>query len=126
MTSHANRLPIAAVLTAVFTVVLGASATAGCTTTDDGLSREVAATAYQKHGYDEVKRRAKNLRAGMTKYDVLVLLGSPARKEYDRWEYQPKQSALIVPAEAMIVRFEGNRYVRHDFAPIVLGEQFGE
>ncbi len=97
----------------------------GCTG-DQALTAEQArATASQKYDYDYVKRQAKQLQPGLSKAEVLILLGSPAQREAARWIYLPKRSGLIVPAEALVVRFLNGRYDSHATEPTVLGERLG-
>jgi hypothetical protein len=59
----------------------------------------------------------------MSKAEVLLQLGSPAARGADYWEYYPSRSGLLVPAEALRVRFRGDRYVGKSSVPIVLGEE---
>ena len=100
--------------------------TAGCTGDQAVTAEQAQATASQKYDFEYVKRQAKQLEAGLSKAEVLILLGSPAQREAARWIYLPSRSGLIVPAEAMVVRFVGGRYDSHSFEPIVLGERLGE
>ncbi len=61
----------------------------------------------------------------MTKYDVLILLGSPAEKssESDIWVYLPERPAVLVPSRALHLEFKDGILVKHGYNPIVLGLQ---
>lgn len=98
----------------------------GCESTEEVTTGEAQAESSQKYDYTYVKEQAGRLEPGMSKAEVLIVLGSPAVRDPARWVYRPKRSGLIVPAEAMVVRFEQGRYVSHSFQPIVLGEQLGD
>lgn len=77
----------------------------------------------QRYTYQDVKGRASELVPGMSRRDVLVLLGSPAHRAGDDWVYLPERSGLLLPADAMRVRFQRGRYTEHQFEPIILGER---
>ena len=96
-----------------------------CGPQGEGDVYEPLPDAQQMHKFDEVKQRVDRLRPGMNKLQVLALLGSPAVQEYDHWDYMPDHSGLVLPAQLMRVEFDGGRYVRHRFLPIVLGETIG-
>ena len=92
---------------------------------DDGLY-EVDQTAFQKYDYQTVRERAKQLRPGMSKLEVVLLLGSPAQKEPTVWRYMQKRDGLLLPSEALHVHFQGNAVVDHKYVPIILGERLGD
>jgi outer membrane protein assembly factor BamE (lipoprotein component of BamABCDE complex) len=98
-------------------------ALAGCRT--ESVETEVAGgkPPYQRFAFDEVKERAKELRPGMSKTGVLLLLGSPARREADSWIYLPSRPGTLLPAEALEVEFRGDRYETHTFQPVIAGER---
>jgi len=98
-------------------------ALAGCRT--ESVETEVAGgkPPYQRFAFDEVKERAKELRPGMSKTGVLLLLGSPARREADSWIYLPSRPGTLLPAEALEVEFRGDRYETHTFQPVIVGER---
>jgi outer membrane protein assembly factor BamE (lipoprotein component of BamABCDE complex) len=77
----------------------------------------------QLYELDAVKQRVARLERGMSKMQVLLTLGSPAKRQADRWVYLPSRTGTIVPAEALEVRFVNDRYVEHRWQPIVVGER---
>ncbi len=85
---------------------------------------EVLPTAKQKYSLDEVRQRVGELQPGMSKLEVLAILGSPAVRKPNSWQYLPERSGYIVPAKALHIEFENNRVTGHRYVPIVLGEQF--
>jgi len=113
-------------LVAALILALGMCAVAGCDTTEEVTVEQAQAESAQKYDYKYVKDQAERLEPGMSKAEVLIALGSPAVREPARWVYRPKRSGVVVPAEAMVVRFDRGRYVSHTFQPIVLGEQLGD
>ncbi len=108
-------------------LVLSLSAVfAGCTTRRDVQTGQVLPANDQRYDFEQVTERAAYLQPGMSKGQVLILLGSPARRDNDLWVYVPERPALLIPAAAMNVRFQSNRYVEHNFSPIVLGERIAD
>jgi len=77
----------------------------------------------QKYEYGAVKQRLPQLRKGMTHLDVMIRLGSPAHESDAVWVYLPNRPGVILPSEALKVRFENGRYVKHSFQPVILGER---
>ena len=79
----------------------------------------------QYHDFADVERKAKRLQLGMTKLQVLQLLGSPAEKSRDgtTWLYLPERPAVLIPGRALRLEFEGSRLAEHGYRAIVLGKQ---
>ncbi len=77
----------------------------------------------QKYAFSEVKKRAKGLRPGMPRSDVLITLGSPAEVRGNTWVYLPPKPGYVVPTELLEVRFQSGRYVSHEFKAIVFGQR---
>lgn len=107
----------------VIACVCSAALLCGCHTESVETETYAGQPANQKYDFDEVKKRAKQLKPGMTGYNVLILLGSPAKKEGDAWVYLPSRTGAILPAEALQVNFERGRYVSHKFQPIIGAER---
>lgn len=105
-------------LTAVMAVLL-----AGCVNVDPRTG-ETIPRGGQKHGFATVERRAGELRDGMTMYDVLILLGSPAERsdDGDIWVYLPERPAVLVPSRALRLEFKNKLLVKHGYVAIVLGQ----
>ncbi len=95
----------------------------GCRTESVEMETHAGQPVNQQHDFDEVKKRAKQLKVGMRSVDVLILLGSPAKKETNAWVYLPSRTGAIIPAEALQVNFERGRYVSHVYQPIVGAER---
>lgn len=91
----------------------------GCSTN----KYEAPPLSNQKYSLDEVSQHVDKLQPGMTKLEVLAILGSPAVRETDSWQYLPERSGYVVPAKALHVEFENGRVVGHHYVTIVLGEQ---
>ena len=63
--------------------------------------------------YPTVKHKSRTLREGMSKLDVLYMLGKPTTETRDRWTYRPQDAAA--GDERLIVRFVGGTYIKHEF-----------
>ena len=111
------------VLRACFGLVLLASVS--CVSVDSETNRPIP-RGNQRHEFEEVTRRAENLQNGMSKRDVLLLLGSPAEtSDLDHvWVYLPERPAVIVPGRALRLEFEDGVLVDHGYHAIVLGARF--
>lgn len=77
----------------------------------------------QKYDFQEVKRRVKGLRPGMSKSEVFIHLGSPAEDHGSTWVYLPDETGYVLPTELLEVRFEGRMYVSHEFRPVIFGRR---
>jgi outer membrane protein assembly factor BamE (lipoprotein component of BamABCDE complex) len=104
-------------------LVLIALMLAGCVNVDPQTG-ETIPRGGQKHEFSTVERRAEQLRDGMTKLDVQMLLGSPAEKSDDGsvWVYLPERPAVLVPSRALKLEFKGETLVKHGYSAIVLGQ----
>jgi outer membrane protein assembly factor BamE (lipoprotein component of BamABCDE complex) len=78
----------------------------------------------QRFEFDTVERRAEQLKEGMSKTQVLYLLGSPAEKsgDGDVWVYLPERPAVLIPGRALRLLFQNGRLVEHGYRAIVLGK----
>jgi|ETNmetMinimDraft_25_1059894.scaffolds.fasta_scaffold228865_2 hypothetical protein len=104
-------------------VLAGGAFSAGGCGVRDARTGELLPQGDQRFAYATVKQQAERLRVGMTRTEVSILLGSPAFRDGDDWIYRDDRDGLIVPAEAMRLKFSQRRYVSHHFEPIVLGER---
>lgn len=97
-------------------------ALAGCVNADPDTGKTLP-RGGQKYEFATVERRAERLELGISKYDALMLLGSPAETSDDNdvWTYLPERRAVLIPARALELVFENNRLVRHGYRPIVFG-----
>ncbi|MHC5065615.1 MAG: outer membrane protein assembly factor BamE domain-containing protein [Planctomycetota bacterium] len=98
---------------------------AGACVNVDPESGKTIPRGNQRHEYSVVKENAKQLKTGMSKMDVLLLLGSPAEKERfgDVWIYLPERAAVLIPSSALKLEFESNKLVKHDYETIVFGQR---
>lgn len=96
---------------------------AGCVAQEPGSPAPAQAAAEQRYELSEVRERLDRLEVGMSKRRVLLALGSPAVRGSQAWEYHPERAGLVLPAEAVRVLFEGDRYAGYEIVPIVLGEE---
>ena len=97
---------------------------AGCVNVDPETGKTLP-RGSQKYEYADVKKQAEKLRDGMTKLDVLLLLGSPAETSDNGniWAYLPERPAVLVPSEGLRLIFEAGVLKTHEFVPIVFGKQ---
>jgi len=79
----------------------------------------------QKYKFKTVERKVDQLKIGMKRVEVLILLGSPAQSsdDGDIWVYLPERPAVLIPSRALRVEFENNVLVKHSYSAIVLGQQ---
>lgn len=94
-----------------------------CHTEPMELTSYEGAPPGQRYELDEVKRRLEELGPGMSRTEVLLTLGSPAKREGGDYLYLPSRPGLILPADAVRVHFENGRYVEWRWQPIILGER---
>ncbi|MEM6674068.1 MAG: hypothetical protein AAF726_14580 [Planctomycetota bacterium] len=104
--------------------ILFATLAAACVTVD-AETNEVLPRGDQRYHFDEVERRAENLRVGMTKMQAMIALGSPAEKADAGhvWVYLPERPAVLVPSRALQLRFEGDELAEFGYHAIVLGQK---
>jgi len=94
----------------------------GCVHVDPNTGK-TKPRGHQRYKYEVVKRQAKNLKEGMSKYNVLMLLGSPAEESGDKdvWVYLPERPAVLIPSSALRLYFENGVLKEHGYRPIILG-----
>jgi outer membrane protein assembly factor BamE (lipoprotein component of BamABCDE complex) len=104
-------------------VALIALILAGCVNVDPESGKTIP-RGNQKFKFATVERRAEQLRDGMTKLDVVMLLGSPAETGDggEVWMYLPERPAVLVPTRALRLVFKGNILESHGYTTIVLGQ----
>lgn len=98
-------------------VLAACVALVGCVQRDPATG-DVRPPGNQKYTYSDVKQRAKRLQPGMTRIQVMVLLGSPAKEKADEWIYLPDVSLPL--GEALHVYFDRGVLVKHSFKPIII------
>lgn len=128
MNSISRRTPLAS-LTAFLRPGLLASLALLCGTsacvTENTTTGEMVPRGNQRYPWDKVTELAKQLKDGMNKDQVLMLMGSPAEvdKEEDQWVYLPERYGILIPAQALHLQFKDRTLVKHGYRPIVLGAQ---
>jgi outer membrane protein assembly factor BamE (lipoprotein component of BamABCDE complex) len=103
--------------------VTGLSLALACVNVDPQTG-ETLPRGNQHYEFDDVQRRSEQLKAGMSKLAVLMLLGSPAEKSSDEdvWVYLPERPAVLVPARALRLVFERDQLKDFGYRPIILGQ----
>jgi outer membrane protein assembly factor BamE (lipoprotein component of BamABCDE complex) len=99
-----------------------AGALAGCVT-ENMETGEMVPRGRQGQEFSKVEKAAENLKDGMTKTQVYLLLGSPAETDDkgDVWVYLPERYGIIVPARALRLEFKDTILMDHGYRPIILG-----
>jgi hypothetical protein len=97
----------------------------GCVNVDPKTG-ETLPRGGQRYEFSTVERRAERLLDGMSKYDALMLLGSPAEKsdDGDVWVYLPERPAVLAPSRALQLVFKNERLESHGYRAIVAGHTF--
>lgn len=103
--------------------VLAALILSGCVNADPQTG-ETLPRRGQKYKFATVERRAAQLQNGMSKFDALRLLGSPAEKsdDADVWIYLPERPGVLVPSRALRLEFRNNSLTKHGYKAIILGQ----
>lgn len=98
--------------------------TSGCVT-ENKTTGEMVPRGKQRYPWDKVKELAKQLKDGMSKDQVLMLMGSPAEvdKEKDQWVYLPERYGILIPAQGLLLQFKDRILTEHSYRAIVLGAQ---
>ena len=94
----------------------------GCVT-ENTTTGEMVPRGNQRYPWDKVKELAKGLKKGMTKAQVMLMVGSPAEvdKEDNQWIYLPERYGILIPAQALQLEFRGDVLADFGYRPIVLG-----
>jgi len=108
-----------------FAFLLAAAALGGCIT-EDAQTGKVIPRGNQRYEFAKVEEAAERLQPGMTKAQVLMLLGSAAEMDDsgDTWIYLPERYGILIPARALQLEFKDGVLVEHGYHPIVLGAKF--
>jgi outer membrane protein assembly factor BamE (lipoprotein component of BamABCDE complex) len=96
----------------------------GCVNVDPESGKTIP-RGGQRYEFATVERRAEQLKEGMTKLDVLLLLGSPAETsdDGDVWVYVPERPAVLVPTRGLRLVFKNDVLESHEHRAIVLGQE---
>jgi outer membrane protein assembly factor BamE (lipoprotein component of BamABCDE complex) len=106
-------------------LLLAAAALGGCVT-QDATTGENIPRGNQRYEFAKVEKYAEQLKDGMTKAQVLMLLGSAAEMDDagDTWIYLPERYGILIPARALQLEFKDSVLVSHGYRPIILGAKF--
>jgi len=98
--------------------------TSSCVT-QNAETGEMVPRGNQRYPWDKVQELAKRLEKGMTKPQVLLLMGSPAEvdAEDNQWIYLPERYGILIPARALRLEYQGQVLVDFGYRAIVLGAQ---
>ncbi len=104
-------------------MILGAFVLVSCVQVDP-VTGEALPRGHQRYEFKTVERRAEQLENGMSKTQVVLLLGSPAEKRSDGdvWVYLTERPAALIPGRALRLVFEDGLLVKHNYRAIILGE----
>jgi outer membrane protein assembly factor BamE (lipoprotein component of BamABCDE complex) len=96
--------------------------TSSCVT-ENTTTGEMVPRENQRYPWAKVKELAERLEIGMTKSQVLMIMGSPAETDEagNQWVYLPERYGVLIPAQALRLEFKGLELVEHGYRPIVLG-----
>jgi outer membrane protein assembly factor BamE (lipoprotein component of BamABCDE complex) len=99
-------------------------ATSACVT-ENTTTGEMVPRGNQRYPWDQVQERAKRLENGMSKGQVLNLMGSPAETDEEdvHWTYLPERHGILVPAKALHLKFVNGVLAEHEYRSIVFGAQ---
>ncbi|HEX5011071.1 MAG TPA: hypothetical protein VFY71_11790 [Planctomycetota bacterium] len=105
--------------------LLAAAVVGGCVT-EDAATGEPIPRGNQRYEFSKVEDLAERLQDGMTKAQVLMLLGSAAEMDDagDVWIYLPERYGILIPARALQLEFKDSVLVSHGYRPIILGAKF--
>lgn len=95
-----------------FASLLGLAPLAGCATQDGRTAGAREVEFQQRYHIDIVRARAVDLRPGMSKAEVYVLLGAPAEYRGDTWVYRSAPGSEGKD-ETFQVRFNKDGYIGH-------------
>jgi len=104
--------------------LLALAGSAACVT-ENAVTGEPVPRGNQRYPFEKVQKNAEELKLGMSKSQVQMLLGSPAEKDENDsiWIYLPERYAILIPARALRLEFGPQGLVEHGYRPIVLGAQ---
>lgn len=102
--------------------ILLATVLGGCVTENTATGENIP-RGKQRYEFSKVEEAAEHLQDGMTKLQVLLLLGSAAEMDEsgDVWIYLPERYAILIPARALQLEFKNDVLVSHGYRAIVLG-----
>jgi outer membrane protein assembly factor BamE (lipoprotein component of BamABCDE complex) len=108
----------------LFPTFLAVVLSVACVTVDAKTGEKVP-RGNQKHEFDVVVERAEGLEKGLSRAQVLLMLGSPAEQDPkgNIWVYLPERPAVIVPARALRLEFVDGRLADFGYRAIVLGQR---
>ena len=111
-------------LPTVLAALLALAGTSACVSQNLDTG-EMIPRGNQRYPWDKVVELAKNLKVGMTKPQVLLLMGSPAEMdpEDNLWIYLPERYGILIPAQALRLEYKDNMLTDFGYRTIVLGQR---
>ena len=111
------RAPLAVALAALLTLP-------GCVNIDPETNEPLPREG-QRYTFARVQELAEDLRQGMSRLEVTLLLGSAAEESEDgrTWVYLPERTAILIPARALKLEFVRGRLNTWGYHAIVLGQR---
>ena len=119
-----NRRPVhAAIGHAFLSALLALLACLSSCVTENLTTGEMVPRGKQHYPWATVEKLAPQLKDGMSKFQVMSLMGAPAETDDggDQWVYLPERYGILIPARALRLEFKDSVLVDHGFQPIVLG-----
>ncbi len=107
----------------ILTVVLALAAGTSACVSQNLETGEMIPRGNQRYPWDKVVELEKKLQKGMSKPQVLLLMGSPAEidAEENQWIYLPERYGILIPAQALRLEFKEQVLVDYGYRAIVLG-----
>jgi outer membrane protein assembly factor BamE (lipoprotein component of BamABCDE complex) len=107
---------------AIVCVLLTSLCWSGCVEIDPKTGDTIP-RGDQRYFFSHVTEQAKKLEKGMSKLQVMMLLGSAAEQSVstDIWVYLPERPGVLVPASALKLEFGPSGLADWGYHPIVLG-----
>ena len=100
---------------APYLVTVAALAFIGCRESESGDGLGLETVADQQFSYSYVKNKVDELEPGMTEQQVLFIIGTPAGKKGNIWQYKNIRRGLLIPSKTLNGEFIDGRYTRYWF-----------
>ena len=108
----------------LYLALIAATLLGSCVTVD-AKTGEAIPRGDQKYEFSQVEKKAEGLKEGLTRSQVLLMLGSPAEQDDggNIWVYLPERPGVLIPARALRLEFKNGRLVDHGYRSIILGQR---
>ena len=88
---------------------------------DDSAAFPSVVWADQEYDLDYVKKRMRQVRPGMRRTDVLIILGRPKEIWQNTWIYQPEALPAFKAFDTVVVTFDGDRVLKIEKSAAAIG-----